>query len=169
MENLTEQIEEIEALSAIYGDDFLVIDEANRIYEVRVSNENDSWWSATLQFLLPPQYPAEVPPVFEIYSAWMNEADMFEASDMLHTISREHQGEIVLYHWVEALRTFIDEKFTDNSQNKVDEQSNVDQINETGERFFFFFFFFSIQFYAQSMQWEIVFGIFGYHSLSCFK
>ncbi|CAH3155062.1 unnamed protein product [Porites lobata] len=130
MENLTEQIEEIEALSAIYGDDFLVIDEANRIYEIRVSNENDSWWSATLQFLLPPQYPAKVPPVFEIYSAWMNEADMFEASDMLHTISREHQGEIVLYHWVEALRTFIDEKFTD-SQNKVDEQSNVDQIIET--------------------------------------
>ena len=50
---------------------------------------------------------------------------------------REHQGEIVLYHWVEVLRTFIDEKFTDNSQNKVDEQSNVDQIIETGERFFF--------------------------------
>ena len=142
MENLTEQIEEIEALSAIYGDDFLVIDEANRIYEIRVSNENDSWWSATLQILLPPQYPEKVPPVFEIYSAWMNEADMFEASDMLYTISREHQGEIVLYHWVEALRTFIDEKFTDNSQNKVDEQSNVDQINETGERFFFVFFFF---------------------------
>lgn len=131
MENLTEQIEEIEALSAIYGDDFLVIDEANRIYEIRVSNENDSWWSATLQFILPPQYPAKVPPVFEIYSAWMNEADMFEASDMLHTISREHQGEIVLYHWVEALRTFIDEKFTDSSQNKVDEQSNVDQIIKT--------------------------------------
>ena len=143
MENLTEQIEEIEALSAIYGDDFLVIDEANRIYEIRVSNENDSWWSATLQFILPPQYPAKVAPVFEIYSAWMNEADMFEASDMLHTISREHQGEIVLYHWVEALRTFIDEKFTD-SQNKVDEQSNVDQIIETGERFFSFSFFHSI-------------------------
>lgn len=137
MENLTEQIEEIEALSAIYGDDFLVIDEANRIYEIRVSNENDSWWSATLQFILPPQYPAKVPPVFEIYSAWMNEADMFEASDMLYTISREHQGEIVLYHWVEALRTFIDEKFTNSSQNKVDEQSNVDQIIKTGERFFF--------------------------------
>lgn len=131
MENLTEQIEEIEALSAIYGDDFLVIDEANRIYEIRVSNENDSWWSATLQFILPPQYPAKVPPVFEIYSAWMNEADMFEASDMLYTISREHQGEIVLYHWVEALRTFIDEKFTNSSQNKVDEQSNVDQIIKT--------------------------------------
>lgn len=142
MENLTEQIEEIEALSAIYGDDFLVIDEANRIYEIRVSNEKDSWWSATLQFLLPPQYPAKVPPVFEIYSAWMNEADMFEASDMLYTISREHQGEIVLYHWVEALRTFIDEKFVDSSQNKVDEQRNVGQIIETGERFFFFFFFF---------------------------
>ena len=82
---------------------------------------------------------------------------------------REHQGEIVLYHWVEALRTFIDEKFTDNSQNKVDEQSNVDQIIETGERFFFLVLFFFIRFYAQSMQWEIVFGIFGCDSFSCFK
>ena len=61
---------------------------------------------------------------------------------------REHQGEIVLYHWVEALRTFIDEKFAD-SQNKVDEQSNVDQIIETGERFFFLVLFFSFNFMHQ--------------------
>ena len=54
----------------------------------------------------------------------------------------------MLYHWVEALRTFIDEKFTD-SQNKVDEQSNVDQIIETGERFFFLVLFFSFNFMHQ--------------------
>ena len=113
MENLTEQMEEIEALSAIYGHDFLVVDEAKRIYEIRVSNENDSWWSATLQVLLPPHYPAKVPPVFEIHSAWMCDAELFEVSDSLFTIYREHQGEIVLYQWVEALRGFIDEKFTD--------------------------------------------------------
>ena len=119
MENLTEQIEEIEALSAIYGHDFLVIDEVSKIYEIRVTNESDSWWSATLQVLLPPEYPASVPPVFEIHSAWMYEAELFEVSDLLYTIYREHQGEIVLYHWVEALRAFIDKKFTDQTQNEI--------------------------------------------------
>ena len=127
MENLTEQIEEIEALSAIYGHDFLVVDEASKIYEIRVTNESDSWWSATLQVLLPPEYPASVPPVFEIHSAWMYEAELFEVSDLLYTIYREHQGEIMLYHWVEALRAFIDKKFTDQRQNEiVHVQSNSD-------------------------------------------
>ena len=136
MENLTEQIEEVEALSAIYGNDFLVVDEVNRIYEIRISNDNDSWWSATLQFLLPPQYPVNAPPVFEIHSAWMNEAEMFEVSDLLYTISREHPGEIVLYHWVEALRTFIDEKFKDRTQSEI-LQSNSGHVIGLGKKVFY--------------------------------
>lgn len=124
MENLAEQLEEIEALSAIYGHDFIVIDEINRIYEIRISHENDSWWSATLQVLLPPQYPARVPPVFEIHSASMSDAEMFEASDLLHTIYREHQGEILIYQWVEALRTYIDTKFSDQEHNEAEESDS---------------------------------------------
>lgn len=111
METSAEQAEEIEALTAIYDQDFIVIDKANSIYEIRICHESDSWWSATLQVLLPPQYPQRVPPVFEIHSAWMSDADMFEATDLLYTIYREHQGEIVIYQWVEALRTFINSKF----------------------------------------------------------
>lgn len=138
MENLAHQVEEIEALSAIYDQDFVVIDEANRIYEIRVCHDNDSWWSATLQFLLPPQYPARVPPVFEIHSAWMNDAEMFEASDLLYTIYRENQGEIVLYQWVEALRTFIDGKFNDRGQTDFEQLSSSDSLKNTGNPFFSF-------------------------------
>lgn len=137
MENLAHQVEEIEALSAIYDQDFVVIDEANRIYEIRVCHDNDSWWSATLQFLLPPQYPARVPPVFEIHSAWMNDAEMFEASDLLYTIYRENQGEIVLYQWVEALRTFIDGKFNDQGQTDIEQLSSSDSLKNTGNPFSF--------------------------------
>ena len=135
MENLAQQVEEIEALSAIYGQDFVAIDEVNRIYEIRVCHENDSWWSATLQVLLPPEYPARVPPVFEIHSAWMNDAEMFEASDLLHTIYRENQGEIVLYQWVEALRTFIDGKFSEREQTNVQQVTNDTSITSYGELF----------------------------------
>lgn len=131
MDDLTEQMEEIEVLSSIYGQDFLVVDEANSIYEIRVSNENDSWWSATLHVLLPPGYPAKVPPVFEIHSAWMSDAELFEVSDLLFTIYREHHGEIVLYHWVEALRAFIDEKFTDRGQTEGD----FDSLLGAGKKF----------------------------------
>lgn len=151
MDNLTEQIEEIEALSAIYGHDFLVIDEANRIYEIRVSNESDSWWSATLQFLLPPKYPARVPPVFEVHSACMNEADMFEVSDLLYTTYREHRGEIVLYHWVEALRTFIDSKCKEREQNESEQPNSGLDIIGLGK--FLFLLFLSLKFEGH-FQWD---------------
>lgn len=108
--NFSQQCDEIEALAAIYGDDFVVMDTEHRIYEVRVSSELDSWWSATLQVLLPPQYPSKVPPVFEIHSAWMSDADKFEITDSLYNIFRENNGEIVLYQWVENLREFVNNK-----------------------------------------------------------
>lgn len=125
-ESLSEQIEEIEALSAIYGQDFLVVDEAKRIYEIRVSHESDSWWSATLQVLLPPEYPSKVPPVFEIHSAWMCEADLFQVADLFYTISRDHHGEILLYQWVEALRAFIDK-----SQQSRTEEGKKEEVGGT--------------------------------------
>lgn len=127
METSAEQAEEIEALIAIYDQDFIVIDEANRIYEIRICHQSDSWWSATLQVLLPPQYPDRVPPVFEIHSAWMSDADMFEASDLLYTIYREHQGQIIIYQWVEALRTFIDNKFND--QEPIDAKGSRSDVS----------------------------------------
>lgn len=111
MENITEQIEEIEVLSAIYGHDFQVVDEAKRIYKIHVPHRYDSWRSVTLRVVLPPEYPSKTHPVFEIHSTWMGEADKIEMSDLLYRISHDHQGEIVLYQWVEALRTFIDNKF----------------------------------------------------------
>lgn len=119
MENITEQIEEIEVLSAIYGHDFQVVDEAKRIYKIHVPHRYDSWWSVTLRVVLPPEYPSKTHPVFEIHSAWMSEADEIEMSDLLYTISHDHQGEIVLYQWVEALRTFIDNKAGDQGEGEV--------------------------------------------------
>ena len=136
--DLNRQCEEIEALSAIYGDDFLIVDEVSRLYEVRVSHESDSWWSGTLQILLPPQYPSKVPPVFEIHSAWMSDSEMFEITDKLHSIHRENRGEIVLYLWVEKLREFIDNKVVEFAENEQLVKGNVIKVYSV---FFFSFFF----------------------------
>ena len=118
MENITEQIEEIKVLSAIYGHNFLVVDKSERIYKIRVPHEHDSW-PVTLQVLLPPEYPSKTHPFFEIHSAWMSEADKIEVSNLLNTISHHHHGEIVLYQWIEALRTFIDNKLGGQREGEV--------------------------------------------------
>jgi hypothetical protein len=104
------QDEEIEALSAIYGDDFLMVNAADKIFDVRVRHEDNSWWSLTIQVLLPRNYPSAVPPVFELHAPWLGDHDEFELRDKLYAIYRESKDECVVFQWVEAVREFMNEK-----------------------------------------------------------
>lgn len=87
------QIEEVEALSSIYGDEWCVIDEASRIFCIRISNDieeprltaclqvqkkNQSQVSLVPvcckalfkifphQIILPADYPSAAPPIYQI-------------------------------------------------------------------------------------------------------
>lgn len=107
------QEEEIEALSAIYGDDFLVVNETEKLFDIRIRHEDDSWWSMTLQFLLPKNYPSSVPPVFEVHACWLNDWDELEIREKLHSIYRDSNGELVVFQWVEQMREFMNERAVD--------------------------------------------------------
>lgn len=49
---LFDQVEEIEALSSIYGDEWCVIDEASRIFCIKISDDiSDPRWSVCLQVI----------------------------------------------------------------------------------------------------------------------
>ncbi|XP_028416771.1 protein IMPACT-like [Dendronephthya gigantea] len=104
------QSDEIEALSAIYGDDFLMVNETEKLFDVRVRHEENSWWSLTLQVLLPKNYPSSVPPVFEVHGTWLGDCDEFELRDKLYEIYRDNKDECVVFQWVEAARDFMNEK-----------------------------------------------------------
>ena len=104
------QDEEIEALSAIYGDDFLMVDPTEKLFDVRVKHEDNPWWSLTLQVLLPRNYPSSGPPVFEIHAPWLGDHDEFQLRDKLYAIYRENKDECVVFQWVEAAREFVNEK-----------------------------------------------------------
>ncbi|RXN20815.1 IMPACT isoform X1 [Labeo rohita] len=88
--DLQAQIEEIEALSSIYADEWCVIDEAARVFCIRVSDDTQQpKWTVCLQIILPPDYPSSAPPVYQI---------------------KENTGESILYLWVEKIREFLVEK-----------------------------------------------------------
>lgn len=104
------QEEEIEALSAIYEDDFRMVDSTGKLFDVRVRHEGNPWWSLTIQVLMPQNYPSVGPPVFEIHGAWLAEHDEFELRDKLYAIHRENIDNCVVFQWVEAVREFMNEK-----------------------------------------------------------
>ncbi|KAG9478955.1 hypothetical protein GDO78_012562 [Eleutherodactylus coqui] len=110
-ENLQSQIDEIEALSSIYGDDWCVIDEAARIFCIKVSSSSDHpEWTLCLQVILPPEYPSAAPPLYQLNAPWVRGEDRMTISNNLEEIYLQNLGDNILYLWVEKIREFLEEK-----------------------------------------------------------
>ncbi|XP_067252942.1 protein IMPACT isoform X1 [Chanodichthys erythropterus] len=109
--DLQSQIEEIEALSSIYGDEWCVIDEATRVFCIRISDDtHQPKWTVCLQIILPPDYPSSAPPIYQINAAWLRGRDRMTLSNSLEELYVENTGESILYLWVEKIREFLMEK-----------------------------------------------------------
>ncbi|XP_076847706.1 protein IMPACT isoform X2 [Brachyhypopomus gauderio] len=104
------QVEEIEALSSIYGDEWCVIDEASRIFCIKISDDiYMPKWSVCLQIILPEDYPSSAPPLYQINAAWLRGPDRIKLSNSLEELYLENAGESILYLWVEKIREFLTE------------------------------------------------------------
>ncbi|XP_018603525.2 protein IMPACT isoform X2 [Scleropages formosus] len=109
--DLQAQIDEIEALSSIYGDEWCVIDEASRIFCIKISGDiNTSKWTICLQIILPHDYPSAAPPIYQLNGAWLRGPERVELSNSLEEIYVQNAGECILYLWVERIREFLLEK-----------------------------------------------------------
>ncbi|KAF7659109.1 hypothetical protein LDENG_00003170 [Lucifuga dentata] len=109
--DLQAQIEEVEALSSIYGDEWCVIDESSRIFCIKISNDLDELkLTACLQIILPPDYPSAAPPIYQINAAWLRGPERAKLANSLEDLYVEHAGESILYLWVERIREFLIEK-----------------------------------------------------------
>ncbi|MEQ2195779.1 hypothetical protein XENOCAPTIV_018187, partial [Xenoophorus captivus] len=86
-EDLQAQIEEIEALSSIYGDEWCVIDEVSRIFCIKISSDaEEQKMTACLQIILPPDYPSTAPPIYQINAAWLRGSDRAKLANSLEDI-----------------------------------------------------------------------------------
>lgn len=109
--DLQSQIEEVEALSSIYGDEWCVIDEAARIFCIKITDDIDyPKLKACLQIILPHDYPSAAPPVYQINAAWLRGPDRKTLSSSLEELYVANTGESILYLWVEKVREFLLEK-----------------------------------------------------------
>ncbi|XP_072425802.1 protein IMPACT isoform X2 [Chiloscyllium punctatum] len=107
-ENLQKQIDEIEALSSIYEDEWCVIDEAARIFCIRVVDELENpTWTVCLQVMLPPEYPSSAPPVYQLNASWLRGQERTALSNSLEEIYLQNLGECILFLWVGKIRDFL--------------------------------------------------------------
>ncbi|OXB61275.1 hypothetical protein ASZ78_010191 [Callipepla squamata] len=106
-----QQIDEIEALSSIYGEDWCVVDEDEKIYCIKISDCLDQpKWTLCLQVILPPGYPTAEPPIYQLNAPWLRGQDYTELANSLEEIYIQNLGESILYLWVEKIREVLVEK-----------------------------------------------------------
>ncbi|XP_072324613.1 protein IMPACT isoform X2 [Scyliorhinus torazame] len=120
------EIDEVEALSSIYEDEWCVIDEASRIFCIRIVDELDHpKWTICLQVILPPEYPAAAPPVYQLNAPWLRGQERLSLSNGLEEIYLENSGDCILFLWVGKIRDFLQLK-----SQSTDKAPEVQQTTE---------------------------------------
>jgi hypothetical protein len=142
LENRQLQNEEMEALEAIYPESFekdTTTPDAAFIYTLNLDQDLDqdqirSPRKVVVKFFLPPTYPNQDMPVYEIASIYCGTKKIDEA--MLDAIDIGFQslfqmGEVVLFEWISWLREYLEE----NVERPNDEEpveavtSSIDDLN----------------------------------------
>ncbi|KAM9632506.1 protein IMPACT isoform 2-T2 [Trichechus inunguis] len=105
------QNEEIEAMAAIYGDEWCVVDDCAKIFCIRVNDTaKNPKWTLCLQVLLPNEYPSTAPPIYQLNAPWLRGQERMDLSNSLEEIYIQNIGESILYLWVEKVREFLIQK-----------------------------------------------------------
>ncbi|KAK2546253.1 Impact [Columba livia] len=123
-------IDEIEALSSIYGDDWCVVDEDEKIYCIKINDCLDQpKWTVCLQVILPPGYPTAEPPIYQLNAPWLRGQDYMELANSLEEIYVQNLGESILYLWVEKIREVLIEK-AQSSDPEPDFKKTSEEVDE---------------------------------------
>ncbi|CAH2098295.1 unnamed protein product [Euphydryas editha] len=103
-DNLTKQIEEVEALSSIYGKDWMIDSEESRSYSIKIKeNKNE----VILYVTMGEGYPSKNPPKYELSAPWMDRKAKEDLHYCLNEIYLENVGETVIFQWVEKIREVL--------------------------------------------------------------
>ncbi|KAJ9592784.1 hypothetical protein L9F63_015562, partial [Diploptera punctata] len=101
-DNLSRQVEEIEALCSIYGNEWKTEDEANRSYSIKIED-------AVLYVKMPSDYPSASPPEYQLSAPYLGTSEKQRISSHMDQVYLENIGETVIFQWIENVRELLQE------------------------------------------------------------
>uniref|UniRef100_A0A8D0FUU3 Impact RWD domain protein n=1 Tax=Strix occidentalis caurina TaxID=311401 RepID=A0A8D0FUU3_STROC len=125
-----QQMDEIEALSSIYGEDWCVVDEDEKIYCIKINDCLDQpKWTLCLQ-MLESAYGHNFHCIsFHSSAPWLRGQDYMELANSLEEIYVQNLGESILYLWVEKIRDVLIEK-AQSSDPEPDIKKTSEEVDE---------------------------------------
>ncbi|KAH3772001.1 protein IMPACT-B-like [Dreissena polymorpha] len=132
-DNATQQRDEIEALSSIYGDEWCVVDEEHKIYCITVTDgQENSVWKVCFQVILPENYPSNSPPEYQLNAPWLRGEEKRNLEAALADLYCENIGLCIIYLWVEKIRELLQNKISIGHESGMNEGSTR-QVTMTTE------------------------------------
>ncbi|CAH8513579.1 unnamed protein product, partial [Schistosoma mattheei] len=129
--DFTEAAEEIEVLSAIYEEDFFILEPENKVYEIRIDSkmgDTTSKEQIILKFQQVPGYPSINPVKYELHAPWLKCNILNELDKQLQLVVSSSLGSPVVYLLVETVRSFMCNYLSSSTENltvhKVEESSS---------------------------------------------
>ena len=105
--------DEIEALSAIYGEEWIAEDESNSVFSITLKEEDNCHESQEyermirFEFRLPEEYPLSQPPLYTLSAPWMSRRQKSLLTQQLEEIYCSNESQSILYLWIEKAREFL--------------------------------------------------------------
>lgn len=132
MDNETLRKDEIEALSAIYGDDLVLEEEESHGFAVTLTHPEESEKSIKLDIRFSLDYPLYGPPYYTLSAPWMSRNLKTSLTNELNSIYLDNQGESILYMWIEKAREYLEKKETGESVSSNNETGNTSTPEDNG-------------------------------------
>jgi len=105
-ENFKRQQEEIEALSSIYEENFILDSESSFTVIIR----EGKYPAVTLSVSLPQDYPSNSPPTYQKSAPFLRGEEKLDLCNQLEEIYLQNLGESLVFLWAEHIRTFLQER-----------------------------------------------------------
>ena len=132
--------DEIEALSAIYGEEWVAEDESNTVFSITLKDQTNSSESHNrgqdsermirLELRLPDEYPLSQPPMYTLSAPWMSRRQKSLLTQQLEEIYCSNESQSILYLWIEKSREFLNTSQTNESPSEDNDCQNCLQDSD---------------------------------------
>lgn len=123
MDSESLQADEIEALSSIFYDKWVVENITDRAYSINITSTSGN--NLYFKVVLPKDYPINSPPTYLISAPWMSRNAKNNLYSMLDEVYAENVGESILYQWIMKIQDFIEELEDSNSNPQNGKNRNL--------------------------------------------
>lgn len=144
MDNDSLRKDEIEALSAIYGDELVIEDSDKRSLSISLSDPSILDKSIKLDIVLTDEYPLNGPPTYMISAPWMSGCVKKALQSDLEQIFAEHIGESIIFMWIEKAKEYLDKEVDLQDQSSPEKHPFEDEGLLTTSRDYFLSFLASL-------------------------